>query len=58
VYFDDRNIKGKQGIADGDAGVSIGSRIDNNSFLSGCSFLDLFDNGPLTIGLKGFDKKS
>ena len=51
--FDKRNRDSSQGVADGDAGVGKGGRIDKNErdILSG-RFLDALDKDSLGVGLQ------
>ena len=55
VDFDDRDVQQQQGISDGDAGMGISCRVDDQSGTGADGLLDPVDDITFMIGLKRFD---
>src|SRR5574340_360782 len=56
VNFDERNGSGSQGIAQGDAGVGVTRRVDDDEVdMVARSLVDAVDQGAFVVVLEGFD---
>ena len=52
VDFDGRNADGAQGVGDGDAGVGVGGRVDDDAVARSQRLLDTVDDRALVVALE------